>query len=114
MEKMTAYDWPGNVRELQNALERAVVMGRGGKIEPEDLPMFASRSPAAEGIEVGMSLEEAMHAFKKKFIRMNLEKTGGNQTRAAKIMGIQRTYLSRLISRYGIKKDQKDRWSRSG
>ncbi|MFO7862017.1 MAG: sigma 54-interacting transcriptional regulator [Desulfosalsimonas sp.] len=109
IEKMTDYDWPGNVRELQNALERAVVMGRGGKIEPEDLPMFASRGPAAEDIDVGMTLEEAMHAFKKKFIRMNLKQTGGNQTRAAKSMGIQRTYLSRLISRYGIKKDRKDR-----
>ncbi|MBA2880121.1 Nif-specific regulatory protein [Desulfosalsimonas propionicica] len=109
MEKMIGYDWPGNVRELQNALERAVVMGRGRKIEPEDLPMFASRGPSAEGIDVGMTLEEAMHAFKKKFIRMNLKKTGGNQTRAAKIMGIQRTYLSRLISRYGIKKDRKHR-----
>ncbi|MBS0014657.1 MAG: sigma 54-interacting transcriptional regulator [Desulfobacterales bacterium] len=107
IEKMTDYDWPGNVRELQNALERAVVMGRGGAIEPEDLPMFGPRRSGAEDIDVGMTLEEAMHAFKKKFIRMNLKKTGGNQTRAAKIMGIQRTYLSRLISRYGIKKDRK-------
>ncbi|MFW6284109.1 MAG: sigma-54 interaction domain-containing protein [Desulfosalsimonas sp.] len=109
IEKMAGYDWPGNVRELQNALERAVVMGRGGKIEPEDLPMFAPRrDPGVTDISVEMTLEQAVHAFKKKFIRMNLKKTGGNQTRAAKSMGIQRTYLSRLISRYGIKKDRSD------
>ncbi|MFW6335369.1 MAG: sigma-54 interaction domain-containing protein, partial [Desulfosalsimonas sp.] len=103
MEKMLRYDWPGNVRELQNALERAVVMGRGKKIEAGDLPMLQAET-ALESIPVGMTLEEAVNEFKKKFIEANLENTGGNRSRAAEIMDIQRTYLSRLVSRYGIKK----------
>ncbi len=103
MEKMMRYDWPGNVRELQNALERAVVMGRGKKIKPEDLPMLHSE-PSLESMPVGLTLQEAVNEFKKKFIEANLKNTGGNQSRAAKIMGVQRTYLSRLVSRYGIKK----------
>ncbi|MFO7930141.1 MAG: sigma 54-interacting transcriptional regulator [Desulfosalsimonas sp.] len=103
MEKMMRYDWPGNVRELQNALERAVVMGRGKKIEAGDLPMLQAET-ALESIPVGMTLEEAVNEFKKKFIEANLENTGGNRSRAAEIMDIQRTYLSRLVSRYGIKK----------
>lgn len=103
MEKMMEYNWPGNVRELQNALERAVVMGRGRSIQPEDLPMLRAETLFNE-IPVGMTMEEAVHEFKKRFIRLNLKKTGGNQTRAAQLMGIQRTYLSRLISRYGMKK----------
>ncbi|MCF8093926.1 MAG: sigma 54-interacting transcriptional regulator [Desulfobacteraceae bacterium] len=103
MDKMMRYDWPGNVRELQNALERAVVMGQGKQIKPEDLPMLQSES-SIDSMPVGMTLQKAVNEFKKKFIEANLKNTGGNQSRAAEIMDIQRTYLSRLISRYGIKK----------
>ncbi|MFP4452163.1 MAG: sigma-54 interaction domain-containing protein [Desulfobacterales bacterium] len=103
LEKMARYDWPGNVRELENALERAVVMGRGKKIQAEDLPILHTDS-TLEAIPVGMTLQEAVNEFKKKFIEANLKNTDGNQSQAAKIMGIQRTYLSRLVSRYGIKK----------
>ncbi len=103
LEKMARYDWPGNVRELENALERAVVMGRGKKIQAEDLPILHTDS-SLEAIPVGMTLQEAVNEFKKKFIEANLKNTDGNQSQAAKIMGIQRTYLSRLVSRYGIKK----------
>ena len=104
LEKMMRYDWPGNVRELQNALERAVVMGRGKQIGPEDLPILHSADAALSEMPVGKTLQEAVHEFKKKFIEANLRTTGGNQSQAARKMGIQRTYLSRLISRYGIKK----------
>lgn len=103
MDKMMRYDWPGNVRELQNALERAVVMGGGKQVRPEDLPMLQSEASIGS-MPVGMTLQDAVNDFKKKFIEANLRKTGGNQSRAAQIMDIQRTYLSRLISRYGIKK----------
>ena len=101
MKNMLAYRWPGNIRELRNAIERAVVMGNEKIIGPEDLPMFASKT-SAYGIGIGMTLEDATHAFKKNFIRQNLENTGGNRSRAARILNIQRTYLSRLIRRYGL------------
>jgi len=102
MEKMMGYDWPGNVRELRNALERAVVMGNGRSVEPEDLLISASKTPYP-GMQVGMTLEEALNSFKKEFILMNLEHTGGNRSKAAEIMDIQRTYLSRLISKYDLR-----------
>jgi Nif-specific regulatory protein len=101
MEKMLEYDWPGNVRELKNALERAVVMGNGTQILPEDLPISGTRSTSSS-MQVGMTLKEALDAFKKEFIQLNLKHTGGNRSRAAKILDIQRTYLSRLISQYGL------------
>jgi len=50
-----------------------------------------------------MTLKEAVDAFKKDFIIQNLRHTSGNRTEAAKIMGIQRTYLSRMISKYDLK-----------
>ncbi len=102
MDLMTQYDWPGNVREMKNALERAVVMGNGKQIMPEDLPTFACR-PQYPGLEVGLSLKDAIDSFKKEFILLNLRNTNGNRSLAAKNMQIQRTYLSRLITKYQIK-----------
>ncbi|MBS3759230.1 MAG: sigma 54-interacting transcriptional regulator [Desulfobacterales bacterium] len=104
MEKMSSYDWPGNVRELQNALERAVVMGNGQELRPEDLPMLHSVESTMNAIPVGMTLQEAVDEFKKRFIQQNLKNTQGNQSKAANVMGIQRTYLSRLITKYGLRK----------
>ena len=101
MKKMLEYDWPGNVRELRNALERAVVMGNGQEILPEDLPITRQRV-AQPGLEVGLTLKEALDRFKKEFITLNLKHAGGNRSKAAKVMDVQRTYLSRLISKYGI------------
>jgi Nif-specific regulatory protein len=101
IEMMLQYDWPGNVRELKNAIERAVVMGNGVEIPPEDLPISTVKAKFS-GLQLGLTLEEAINAFKKEFIKLNLRDTGGNRSRAAKVMNIQRTYLSRLISKYHI------------
>lgn len=100
--KMTQYEWPGNIRELRNAIERAVVMGDGKMIRPEDLPIAQSKRKYA-GLQVGLTLEKALNEFKKEFIVLNLENSGGNRSKAAKIMDIQRTYLSRLIARYDLR-----------
>ena len=102
MDKMSRYDWPGNIRELRNAIERAVVMGDGRTIVPEDLPI-ATSLPKFTGLKVGLTLDEALNKFKKEFILLNLKQTSGNRSKAAKIMDIQRTYLSRLITRYNIR-----------
>ncbi len=101
MENILQYDWPGNVRELKNAMERAVVMGNDQEILPEDLPIFGPRT-VYQGLEVGLTLNEALNRFKKEFVIANLRHTSGNRTKAAKKMDIQRTYLSRLISKYNI------------
>lgn len=102
MEKMVQYNWPGNIRELRNAVERAVVMGNGKEILPEDLPIGNTRANYP-GLQVGLTLEEALNRFKKEFILLNLKHTAGNRSKAAKVMDIQRTYLSRLISKYNLK-----------
>jgi Nif-specific regulatory protein len=101
MGKMLEYDWPGNVRELGNALERAVVMGNGHEIVPEDLPIHSVKT-SSPGMEVGLTLKEAVDKFKKEFIALNLSHVSGNRTKASKIMDVQRTYLSRLIARYHL------------
>jgi len=104
MEKITRYNWPGNIRELRNAMERAVVMGDGNQIMPDDLPMADSKA-SYPGLEIGITLNDALNKFKKEFILLNLEETNGNRSKAAKIMGIQRTYLSRLISKFELRNE---------
>ena len=104
MDNMIRYDWPGNIRELRNALERAVVMTNNDEIQPEDLPIFSPRT-SYKGLEVGLTLNEAINRFKKEFILANLRHTGGNRTQAARKMDIQRTYLSRLISKLDIREE---------
>ena len=101
MQKMLEYDWPGNVRELGNAMERAVVMGNEKKILPDDLPI-SERKTTQPAMKVGLTLKQGLDEFKKEFIALNLKHTGGNRSKAAEIMDIQRTYLSRLISKYHL------------
>lgn len=101
LQQMQAYHWPGNIRELKNAIERAVVMGGGREVLPADLPI--GDGSALHPPDTSMSLEEAVHRFKKDFIASVLRECGGNRTHAARKLGIQRTYLSRLIKQYDLK-----------
>jgi Nif-specific regulatory protein len=103
MKAILSYDWPGNVRELENAIERAVVMGDGIKIMSSDLPIGKADSSLQGGVEVGMTLKDAQDLFKKEFLKKTLSYTHGNRKKAAEVMGIQRTYLSRLISEYDLR-----------
>jgi len=92
------YPWPGNVRELANIIERALVLSTGDTITPEDLPLGAipgSRDALAP--EPPANFHEAVVAYKRQIIREALRRFGGNQSRAATALGLQRTYLSRLI-----------------
>jgi Nif-specific regulatory protein len=102
MTLLTSYQWPGNVRELKNAIERAVVMGNGIQIMPADLPISNPSDIKTDFVQAS-TLEEAVHQFKKSLIEKTLISLGGKRTNAARKLGIQRTYLSRLIKRYNIK-----------
>jgi transcriptional regulator with PAS, ATPase and Fis domain len=103
MKVLTAYPWPGNVRELQNAIERAVVLKAGEVITPED---FALQPMDLSGEDDGgknLPFHEAVEYRKREIIRRALALTGGSQTRAAEMLGLQRTYLARLIKQMEIK-----------
>ena len=97
------YDWPGNIRELENVMERAVIMGRGDFITPEEFP-GALRNLDLDDVEarieapVGKSLKE----IEKAMILRTLEETGGNRTHTAEILGISRRTLQLKLKEYGI------------
>jgi len=100
MNILQNYPWPGNIRELENAVERAVVLASNDSISADLLPDPGNRQTGT--IAIGASLDEAVSAFKRRFIAETLAFTGNNQTKAAKILDIQRTYLNRLIKDLGI------------
>jgi len=101
LEIFLTYHWPGNIRELQNVLERAVVLAPSDTITPDLLPPQLSHK-GKEEISPGIPLEEALKKFKREFISQTLSLTKNNQSQAAKLLGIQRTYLNRLIKELGI------------
>ncbi len=95
------YSWPGNIRQLENAVERAIIMSDSDRIRLEDLPPEITEIKTND-IQIGRSLKDAQEHFKKNFILQSLSLCGGNKTKTAKILDIQRTYLSRLIKELNI------------
>jgi Nif-specific regulatory protein len=89
------------VRQLENTIERAVIMGDSGIIGINDLPQDITEFKK-DSIRVGASLKEAQDAFKRDFIRKSLAFCKGNKTKSSKMLGIQRTYLSRLIKELDV------------
>jgi len=99
--RIFAHRWPGNVRELQNAIERAVLLAKGSRVEPEDLP-FGEQSledtPQAFYIPPEMTLEE----IERVAIEQTLKRTKGNKQAAAQVLGIYRPRLYSKIRKYRI------------
>jgi two-component system response regulator HydG len=103
LDLLIRYDWPGNIRELENCIERAVIVARGEMITPADLPpqiQALSRGKEDQGIlfPSGISLQDAEKAL----ILKTLEDAGGNRSRAAEILGINRRTLQIKLKEYGI------------
>ena len=103
MNCLKTCDWPGNIRELENAIERAVVLGTGEEIDPEDLPEQVLSATSSAAAEVQAGYHTSVKDFQRQLIQSALEQAGGNQSRAAQILGLQRTYLSRLIRNLGLR-----------
>jgi DNA-binding NtrC family response regulator len=95
---MLAHRWPGNVRELENAVERAMVVGRGPTIRREDLPLSLEADPA------GSPSDLTLDAMEKEHIERVLTQLEGNVTRSAAALGIDRATLYHKIKRYGIRR----------
>lgn len=92
------YSWPGNIRELQNAIERAVILGKG-ILKISDFPDIRERPvQASEGMQESPALEE----IEKKAIIEALKKSGNNRTLAADLLGISRRTLQYRIKDYGL------------
>ena len=130
LDRLRAYSWPGNVRELANVIERAVALAEGPVLDegvmlpvtgsggprtsstrdPDpDLPLTPVSSRGSSGTgEFELPYKEAVEAFRRHYIIRQLERTAGNKSEAARLMGVNRPYLHRLIKELGLAEGAED------
>ncbi len=107
MDLLTDYAWTGNVRELENAVERAVVLSQGNQIGPETLPRAVrsdtSRPKFADSLPTGgLDFRKAVADFQTHLIRRALERSGGIQRKAARLLKLSPTTFNEMVHRLGV------------
>jgi len=114
---MESYRWPGNVRELRNIVERIAILCDADRIEPRHLPPEIRQAPKRSAVthlpnnwEEFKQLKQqvrdaAVQELERRFLIEALERSGGNVTRAAEDVGIQRTNFHALMRKYGLTAD---------
>jgi len=100
-EQLLRHGWPGNVRELENAMERAVALARGSRVELEDLAEDIRRQPLPRPAVIPGAVR-TLDEVEKEYILTVLELNGGNQTRTAEQLGIGAATLYRRLKSYGM------------
>jgi DNA-binding NtrC family response regulator len=113
LQLLEQYSWPGNVRELENVIERAVVIAPGREVTRQCLPadildpqkaLGLSSSSSGSGIDLsrGINFYDEVRRFEIDLIRRALDQTGGHQSRAARLLGMNATTLNSKIKTYNI------------
>jgi DNA-binding NtrC family response regulator len=101
LRRLTEYGWPGNVRELRNAVERAMLLASESLLEPEHFPQAASGVSLNHSVALpadGIDLEQVERSL----VLQALERTGWNQTRAAKLLGLNRDQIHYRIEKFKL------------
>ena len=96
---LTNYSWPGNVRELESVMERAVTLSQTNEIVPGDLPPAVQQ--VGSSTRIGSNFVERAKTLKQvedEYIRLIFDKTSGNHSQAARMLGIDRRTLYRRLS----------------
>jgi DNA-binding NtrC family response regulator len=123
LRALCGYAWRGNVRELQNVIEHvAVVVEPGAEIRPEDLHLTGDATPTETGANpaslISTLLEESYHAardrviaqFERQYLTWLVNRASGNMSKAARIAGVDRTTLYRLMERHGLQRSPTAGW----
>jgi DNA-binding NtrC family response regulator len=104
LRALEEYEWPGNVRELLNAVQRAVVLAEGPTVDIRHLPAGVRR--VSENPTLGRSYEEEVREFKKRLVLRTLRECGWSKAESARMLGVARPYLHRLIHQLGIQETE--------
>ncbi len=113
---LQAYDWPGNVRQLRNLMDWLLIMAPGGPADPirADMlpPEIGSGAPALLTIDptadiMGLPLREARDLFETQYLQAQLMRFGGNISRTAQFVGMERSALHRKLKQLGVNSDEK-------
>ena len=105
---MQTMSWPGNVRQLRNMIERVLILGDGnGEIESSELPGESDSAPAdgrvvLSGALATMPLREAREAFEREYLLTQINRFGGNISRTAEFVGMERSALHRKLKSLGV------------
>src|SRR5713101_7090656 len=122
LRSLCTHPWRGNVRELQNVIEHVAVLAEpSSSIGPEDLPLAAEARPAGGANAASLIstvLEESYHVarerviaqFEMQYLTWLLSRAGGNMSKAARIAGVDRTTLYRLMERHGLQRNPNPAW----
>jgi len=105
LNRLVEYDWPGNVRELENTIERLVLTTRGHEITSDDVQFGAPVEPRPARAELQTRMFEGLPTLddlERRYLMHVLEAVGGNRTRAAEALGIDRRTLYRMAERFGL------------
>ena len=110
LQALTGQPWPGNVRELRNTIERLVIMVPGERIEDRHLPApllglspeAQAAAPAAEALIDFPSLADAREDFEKRYIWKKYQECGGNMSRTADVLQVERSNLYRKMKAFGL------------
>ncbi len=114
MEILMNYNWPGNIRELENAIERAVVLCKGDTLTPDLFPIPIPTRDSHDSAQLSLTplpdpdslptiLPQAVEMLEKRMIESALQRTGGNQRRAAQLLGLTERMIGYKIKQYGVK-----------
>jgi two-component system response regulator PilR (NtrC family)/two-component system response regulator HydG len=101
LKVLLAYPWPGNVRELENVIERAVALAEGELIGPDDLPSQVRERRSTDVLAGALARGLTLAELEREYINRVLQAEGGNKTRAAQRLGLDRKTLYRKLEEYG-------------
>jgi len=106
LQQMCMYSWPGNVRQLRNAVERMAVLAPDSLLTPDLLPPEITSVGTGSEDLTELPYREAVAGFKGRLVTRALDRCGGNQTKAAEALGLQRSYLNRLMKDLGLRNSE--------
>ena len=102
LEALSQHNWPGNVRELRNLVERVLILNpRALRIERKHLPPLTQRASGRTSDDFS-SLQEARDAYERDYIQKKIEEAKSNVSRAAELLGLERSHLYRKMKALGI------------
>ncbi len=99
---LAEHHWPGNVRELKNLIERIVILNPQVRVDARHIPLHSVRRGADRSLDRFASLQEVREAAEREYILKKLEETGGNVSRTAELLGLERSNLYRKMKALGI------------
>lgn len=108
LDCLMKYHWPGNIRELENAIERAVVLSRENLIATRDLPENIRRAEKSNDSKPNQSLTEMVEDLEQTLIRQALLEAHGNQSQAARLLGLTERNLRYKLKKYDLSSDSSD------